>query len=491
LFFLLLLVHITVTRGHLVGSDELNVYQTTRALFEQGELAVGFTRNVAAGPDGRYYSIYNVGLAVIALPLYAIGAAVGTIAQGLGLDSWVAVLEGNAIGREPWRFGGDVEIFFVGLTNAVLTAWLCVVFYRASLLLGGRPAPSVAASLALGTATYVAPFSSGLLRHTAEALFLLAAVFHLMRDAREPSRRDRWWAGVMMGLLVQCRLVAAISLPALLGFSLYAVWQRSRRVQDLASSRRIVIETLVPVALPLLVSVAFYWAVNWIKFGSAFGHYGDGIESRFEKPLFDGLYAFALSPGASLFVFTPLLLASPWAFRWWSRRRLSEVTMVLTVAGAYLLLFSKFSDWHGLPTALGPRYLMAIVPLLLLPLAGWSQTIGRRVWLVLGVLVAIGLVVQAVHMAVSYGSVHHDAGYETYQPSFGYMFRLEDSPLVAHFRVLRDAPHFVDLWLVTVYRNFGLGRLALLGLPLLALLVYCGVKLMHAIRELGIGRSDP
>ncbi len=483
LFAVLAIVYLASTRAHFVGSDELNIYQTTRSLYENGDLAVGFPNNAAMGPDGRRYAIYNAGLAFIALPFYALAEPFEAVLRGLGLTNWIRTFSGPQLGVEPARFGGDIEIWFTNLTNVFLTALLGVVFFRASVLYGARVRTAVVAALALGLATYVGPFASGLLRHTAEALFMFSALYFVMRDMRHEAggNANAWWAGCMLALLVQCRLAAGLALPGIVGLYLLGRWRRIAEVGESADRVRSVVSAIVPLAVPLALSGALYASVNFIKFGSVFGQYGAGIGGRFETPLGYGLHAFLSSPGASIFVFTPLLLLLPWLMGDWFRRSRAECLAVAVVFLSYLLFYAQFSDWHGHPTALGPRYLMAITPLLLLPLALWLDGGVRWRLAAFGLLVAVGFFVQFLHVAVSFGYVYDQMGWASYQPPLGFMFDWADSPLVAHFRAL-GSPELVDSWLVTVYEQDGAGRVT--GIALVLALALCGAvwRLLRAIR---------
>lgn len=485
LFAFLALFYLATTRGHLVGSDEVNIYQTTRSLFERGDLAVGFTRNVAMGPDGRYYSLYNAGLSLLALPFYALGSAVEVGLEAAGMRGWIRTFAGPPLGTEPFRFGGDIEIFFANLTNVVLCAWLGVLFFRTSLLLGARVRSAVAAALALGLATYVAPFATGLLRHPAEALFLLGAFHFALRDARSPggSTRCLWMVGAMLGLLVQARIAAVLALPAVLGFVAYRYALLPGAGAPFAARARSLARTIAPIGVPLLASALLYGFINFVKFGSVLGYYGDEIGSRFETPLSTGLYAFLLSPGASIFLFSPLLLLMPALLRRYARAAPAECAAVVALALTYLLFYARFTDWHGLPTALGPRYLMAITPLLLLPLGGWLDAQSRTGLRWFALLVVVGFAIQFAHIAVSFGYVYHHEGYEAYQPPFGFMFSWRDAPLFAHFRALFESPALVDSWWVSIYRQDGVGRLAAVAAPIGLAWIAAGVGLARSIRS--------
>jgi hypothetical protein len=126
--------------------------------------------------------------------------------------------------------------------------------------------------------------------------------------------------------------------------------------------------------------------------------------------------------------------------------------------------------YHGLWAALGPRYLVPIVPLLLLPLALWMQRSGRKIWLIVLPLAVIGLWVQLVHTAVNFSYVYHYEGYLDFNPPYSFLFIPDLSPIVAHSKALLAADSRVDIWLVNVYRSFGIGAALVFIIPLIVLI---------------------
>lgn len=76
LFLSLLIVYITLTRGHFQISDEVQVYEQARSLWEHGDLAVTPNVNAMAGRGGQYFAPYGIGQSVLAVPFYVVGKAV-------------------------------------------------------------------------------------------------------------------------------------------------------------------------------------------------------------------------------------------------------------------------------------------------------------------------------------------------------------------------------------------------------------------------------
>jgi hypothetical protein len=179
LFVAFVTLYTGLTRGHFYLSDEVQVFQQTRSIWEHGDLAVAPNINTVVGRGRRSFAQYGVGQSLLALPFYLSGKAVRQLLTRAGANSWIQTFEGQPIGDPDKRWGGEVEIFFVNLFCAFVNASLMVVFFLFNLRLGAKRVWAFAATLILGLTTHVAGFGVEFLQHPAEALFLLLSFFFL------------------------------------------------------------------------------------------------------------------------------------------------------------------------------------------------------------------------------------------------------------------------------------------------------------------------
>ena len=118
IFLFFLVLYGSLTRGHFWSVDEIAVFQQTRSLWERGDLSTANLLNTLPGRAGKSYAPYGAGLSILALPLYGVGKGVHRLLDGPAGQSWLRILGGPVIGDDPqWRWGGEVEIFFVNLFN--------------------------------------------------------------------------------------------------------------------------------------------------------------------------------------------------------------------------------------------------------------------------------------------------------------------------------------------------------------------------------------
>lgn len=478
-----------VTRGHFISTDEVLAYEATSSLWQEGVPAVRTTENYGiAGRDRYIYSVVSSGQSVAVLPLYALGRVVGT---ALGPRA-SRLLAGPSITRDQLVWGGEVELFFVDLWNALVTAALCAVFFAFVLRLGVGPPWSLLATLLLGTTSYVVGYSSTFYTQSVEALGLLGAFYLLFLDRENPDARLRAAAGLLVAFTLQCRYPAMIMVPGLLAYQGFTAYKRSGgRITAL-------VRDMAPLALGVLLGLSLHAADQLWKFGTIYSK-GGYEKARWDAPVLTGLQGLLLSPGASIFVYTPLLLLTPFAFPSFFRRHRAEAWFVLGQAALYLVLFSMFPNWHGL-WCFGPRYMVPIIPLLMLPLGAWLEARGRRLWPALATLALAGLWVQGVHLLANFWSVFTQGGYmdliKSYDYSAGstipgdFLFEARYSPVLAQSRAVLAWDWRVDMWLVWLCRQVGLwGGLAVI-VPWLLLLGWCGVRAWRSVRGM-CGEPSP
>ena len=142
------------------------------------------------------------------------------------------------------------------------------------------------------------------------------------------------------------------------------------------------------------------------------------------------LYGLLLSPGKGLLWYSPPLLAGALAapaFLHRHRREAfwSSASPCLTLASA-----ASLSYWHG-ESAWGPRYLVPIVGLTVLPLAGW-RNVDWHGWRRAAVLTAgaAGMVIQLFAVAINYNTYIFETGGPTGPGAEQRWFEPLASPLV-------------------------------------------------------------
>ncbi len=214
--------------------------------------------------------------------------------------------------------------------------------------------------------------------------------FAKLLDVRErPTWREAALLGVWAGLLINAKPVFLVSG---LGAGLYILWALRRQW------RALLLVSLVSIAAAAPFGAVYLW-YNYLRWGSIYftgyglAFAGSTIGSAgtaappvvpHETPLI-GLWGMFMSPGKSIFLYSPPLVLSLLGFlRFFRRFRHVVLAMVLTI-GPSLYVHAQMISWAG-DFAWGPRYLTFALAVLLVPgaflLDDLLQLAGRlRRWL--------------------------------------------------------------------------------------------------------------
>jgi hypothetical protein len=412
--------------GRILFPDDEIVFQTTRAIYERGSLAIeGIPRRTgelegrpdgtfgwAPGAHGERYGFFGHALAIAALPGYALGKLGASHAN----TKWRHALRSDHYYLHARSQDADWTRFGVTLTNVWITplaAWLLMKWLVA---IGFAWRTSTWCALVYATGTLAWPYSRTFLSEPLSAAVLVGCAWciaecHRALDDAATSRARRWsiGAGAFAAIAVHVHVLNTVALPCLLA---YALWNRKDALR-----------TALPGLVVAAAGVAVLLLGQWLRFGDAFetgryDHYSWWIVPG------EGALATLVGPGRSIFLYAlPLVLAIPmWPAL---RRRLPAVAwLVLAICVTRWLLVVMRSDWWG-GWSIGPRYLVPVIPFAIVPLAivlerlpSWSRARRLGVYAVLAIAIALSM-----HLALHSIFEHMLHLTTTGSPEFSYLRR--------------------------------------------------------------------
>ncbi len=233
------------------------------------------------------------------------------------------------------------------------------------------------------------PFSYLYISHQPSAVFLALAWILSMRVADAgvlpgappmSPRRALWWmflAGTAAGWAPTCDYQSAFALPLLAALLIPRLWRRPDRW-------RLLLATTVAAAIPIALLLAYHQAA----FDSPWrtGYDASVTFASFHQQGFLGITklrwaAFSNSMVGvdnGLLIFAPwLLLALPGFALLWRRGHRAEAATFAAIAALYILFLSSITFWRG-GWQMGPRYIIAMLPFLLVPIALAMQATTQR-----------------------------------------------------------------------------------------------------------------
>jgi hypothetical protein len=357
--------------GHFTSPDEEIMYQVTRSMAELRGFGVsaagGSSFLTIPGTDGAFYGPYGVVPSALGVPAYLVGRAAASVL--------------------PPRYSEVVPRFFFALDDVVVSALTCVLVYVFAYRLGYGNRVAMLVSLGFGLGTLAWPYSKYAWSEPVTALFLLLAIW----GAYEAAQASSWcWAlasGLALGLAIGSKITMALVVPMIAGYLLFA--------NPSVGLRQRTVRRVLPFLAPLVAAMVVIGLFDLVRFGSVLNT-GYNIESvraavRVWPP--EGILGLLVSPGKSLFLYSPLAVLGMIGLVVLGRRRTAVALLLALIVVGQVLTVGVLAIWPG-DLAWGPRYLVPVAALLVLPAGAALRWTGYRGfgWLFAG-LVAAGLLV--------------------------------------------------------------------------------------------------
>ena len=385
--------YLLIAGGH-YGGDGFWSYLTAESLVLDGDLVLGdrpflipemqnqFTKSEGGGVTGavgRRHSLYGLGLALLEIPFYLVGFGLAIFLPGIPKDY--------------------ITMFTVSMTNVFVTATSCVVFFWFASRFYHKRSTLLWITGVFGLGSFAFPYASYGFSEPLLGLCFLGASAGLHHYARHKTASPLVWSGILLGLAVLTKIYSVIAIPIFAGYLWLACKPTSTK-----ELTRVLVCFVAPVCLFGLL-VAWY---NYARFGGIFktGYHLvdfsklDGFLSYSPFYVLTGLYGLLVSSGRGLILFFPAAVLAPLALVRFSRSQRLEALLFASLICEHLLFFAGYINWDG-GSSWGPRFLLVILPFLVLPLGSLMEGPDTRKVMVkfLGVL---GLLVNLPVTLVNY-----------------------------------------------------------------------------------------
>ncbi len=361
IFVFLCCVYLLTYRGLLSSIDELVMFGMAESLARHGSLDVpqlGFA---------RYHN--RVGLIEPLQPLMAAPLV------------WLAL-----------HIDGVGNVQAVLLFNVVVTALTGGLLYLLLCGLDFSPAVGVTTVLLFGLATVAWPYARTFFREPLTGLWLLGATWGMVRWQRSGKKLFGVLMLLGLGLALLTKITSALAWPA---FVLFWVIESGARKDHWRQSVLLGLVVLIGLAVGgVLCAQRQLWDIlrPWSNLAV---NLGETVRR---------LVGLTVGAGRGLFLFSPVLgLALPGLLLMWSQRRV-QAMFVGGLLLCSLLGYSQYPAWHG-GLSWGSRFLVPIVPVLCVAVAGWLEWLVacRRLWAGLLTALLSGVSV-AIQLAASTGN---------------------------------------------------------------------------------------
>jgi hypothetical protein len=294
--------------------------------------------------DGHYYSIYPVGVSLVAVPF--VYAAEKTLDSLLPLIRGLAKYQGHDLPGTITviSIAPGVELFVASVIIAVTTVFIYLICRR---FLDNRYAFLISLIFAFCTSAW-STASRGLWQHGPSMLMLTITLYMILRGRNNP----KWlqFASIPLAFSFVIRPTNCISVVLLSVF--IVVYHRQHFL-------RYILWALV-VAVPFVIfNLSIYRSVL-----SPYFHLYSSL--RFDLGFFWSLAGHLISPSRGVFIFSPILIFSMYGIAVGTKNREFDPLdwFLLLILFVHWIVISSFSNWWG-GFSFGPRYFSDMVPYLI------------------------------------------------------------------------------------------------------------------------------
>jgi hypothetical protein len=380
LFGLALGVYLLTAGGSLTTSDAVTAFDVTQNMVQTGTVALSgnlLGMDSIRGRDGRYYSPFGIAQSVFNVPFYLAGRSFMRIT-------------GIELGKPD-----SIPKAVVALAQTLVVAIVIWQIFSLSMVVTRDATASVMASLTAAFGTVLWPFARFGFNQPLACAALTGTVLLAVKGVRHRRSVDLGLAGwcLAAGILTRHELLLA---APVVGAWLYLS----------ARSREEGARGLLAFGPGVVAGIVGWMAFNAVRFGNPFdsGYLRDPVPG-FGSPLLEGLAGLLFSPGASVLLYSPVAIVGVAGLvRLWRDDRSTGI-LFSTMAAAFLLLYGSLGNWIG-GRSYGSRYLLIILPLLMIGWASLLARVGRRARRRLFVVVTgAGILVQLPGVAVDYAKV--------------------------------------------------------------------------------------
>ena len=420
LFFFFLSLYLLTVSGHLYVRDETCMGLLTKRIIEDKSLSLPdlFSDSVpppVIGRDGQLYSPCGIAQSIIAIPLCLLGKPLKTL--GLDLDKIVC---------PDYSY-----IAFLSLFNSFVTAISVLILFIFSQRFYS-PKTSFLLALFYGVGSMAWPYSKYFFNQPLSALSLLIASYTLylyIQNIQTASFKHLILSGSFIGLSILTRTDNLIVIPV---FFLYLLLSLKNQQQTRPHLLKIIAVFFLPIVFSIIMTALY----NFIRFESFFQTgYGGMSGEGFCSPI-EGLYGLLFASGESIFLYNPLLFLLPFCYKEFYRRRKNEAILCGLLFLIFLFTYSQWKNWSGGGTW-GPRFLLPIIPFLILPLGVFIEEKIRLKKAILSGLFFLALSVQIAGISIDFNE-YIQIMRKLYNTDIYTIFYPKTSPIVGHTRILMN-----------------------------------------------------
>jgi len=288
-----------------------------------------------------------------------------------------------------WRNSQNVDLVFMELTYGPFFSALSVaIFFLICLEHKFSRNISIILTLLLAFSALIWAYSGTSLNVVPALLFLLLGYLFFKKFQRLHQNKLLLFSSAFMGFAFLLRTDVILFIIPIWLFLLTTVLKRNVKINSLfLYSIPLLFSYFVIKYIPSLRSTASSEdiatsSVNYLAYSVYF-------LTRSAEVLFVPMFGILFSPGVGLLIFAPILLTIFFSFPDFFRKSKSDCILLLSFFALNILYhIALTSAWHGL-VSWGPRYLILMIPFLLLPLGASMEKRNKHLMFLIIIILGI------------------------------------------------------------------------------------------------------
>ena len=227
---------------------------------------------------------------------------------------------------------------------------------------------SLLLSFFYGFSTILWAYSQTSLNSVPSTFFILLGFLFFRKFQSTSLHYNLILSGIILGLAFLTRQDSILFIIPLFFYMLYELRNKNKKIQHFFS---FVITLFSAYGISLLI--------QHVRVGSSSAgaplHYANAIASSSTiNPVFLNMFGLFFSPGIGILIFAPILFTIFLSFPHFYKNHKSECILFIFTIGLFMFFYASSGTWHGL-NAWGARYMLPIIPFLILPLGASIEKI--------------------------------------------------------------------------------------------------------------------
>ncbi len=392
IFLFLLFIYLFFMSGHM-GGESMYVYLTTESIILDRNLVLNdhpervfgieemkgvYNAVVEVNKGEKQYSKYQLGEVVLQIPFFLIGYFLSLIYKGIHADY--------------------ITMFFTSISNCVVTALLCLVFYKFLRLFSVSDKISILVTIALGLGTFIFPFSKQGYREPIVGFCVLIGAYYIIKYKMFRLEKYLLFSGIAIGWACFTRIDSLYMIPP---FLLYILFIKDKK--------RLIIKITYffsPIVFFIIITAIINYSITKnfmdVGYGSSIFYY---ISFNPINILYN-IYGFFFSSGKSVFLYAPVaILFFPMIYKFIRVHR-NEAIFFLAIIIFNFSFYSLFKGFFMGGFCWGPRFPYSTIPFFLVPTVYYLQDSKIRRYIFV-ILLVLGILVQLPSVLVNSSLVQH------------------------------------------------------------------------------------